>query len=93
MKEMNFKEKDMINIFYQAREKKIDEILKKAEERLKNQLKEIDLEKIIENCNSEKKLKDLFDKIEDNYNIKITEYNKEIYKQGFIDGVILILNI
>ena len=37
MKEMNFKEKDMINIFYQAREKKIDEILKKAEERLKNQ--------------------------------------------------------
>ena len=92
MKEMNFKEKDMINIFYQAREKKIDEILKRAEERLKNQLKEIDLEKIIENYNSEKKLKDLFNKIEDNYNIKITEYNKEIYKQGFIDGVILILN-
>ena len=89
---MNFKEKDMINIFYQAREKKIDEILKRAEERLKNQLKEIDLEKIIENYNSEKKLKDLFNKIEDNYNIKITEYNKEIYKQGFIDGVILILN-
>lgn len=30
--------------------------------------------------------------IEDNYNIKITKYNKEMYKQGFIDGVNLIIN-
>ena len=37
-------------------------------------------------------LKEILNKIEENYNIKITEYNKEIYKQGFIDGVNLILN-
>lgn len=30
--------------------------------------------------------------IEDNYNIKITKYNKEMYKQGFIDGVNLMIN-
>ena len=39
-----------------------------------------------------KELKEVFNKIEDNYNMRITEYNKEIYKQGFIDGVNLILN-
>ena len=30
--------------------------------------------------------------IEDNYNIKITKYNKEMYKKGFIDGVNLMIN-
>ena len=29
--------------------------------------------------------------MEDNYNIKISEYNKAMYKQGFIDGINLIL--
>ena len=30
--------------------------------------------------------------IEENYSIKIAEYNKEFYKQGFKDGVNLIMN-
>ena len=88
----DFKEKDIINIIYYAQEKKIDKILKKADERLKGKLEKINLERIIEDSNCAKELKDAFNKIEYNNNIKITEYNKELYKQGFIDGVNLILN-
>ena len=88
----NLKEKDIINIIYYAQEEKIDKILKKADERLKGKLEKINLERIIEDSNCAKELKDVFNKIEDNNNIKITEYNKELYKQGFIDGVNLILN-
>ena len=88
----DFKEKDIINIIYQSQEEKIDEILKKADERLKNKLGEINLERIMEDSKCQKELKEVFNKIEDNNNIKITEYNKELYKQGFVDGVNLILN-
>ena len=88
----DLKEKDIINIIYYAQEEKIDKILKKADERLKGKLEKINLERIIEDSNCAKELKDVFNKIEDNNNIKITEYNKELYKQGFIDGVNLILN-
>ena len=87
-----FKEKDIINIIYQAQEEKIDEILKKADKRLKDQLEKINLERIMEDSNNAKELKEVFSKIEDSNNIKITEYNKELYRQGFIDGVNLILN-
>lgn len=88
----DLKEKDIINIIYYAQEEKIDKILKKADERLKGKLEKINLERIIEDSNCAKELKKVFNKIEDNNNIKITEYNKELYKQGFIDGVNLILN-
>ena len=93
-KKMNrdFKEKDIINIIYQAQEENIDEILKKADERLKEKLEKIEIERILEDSNCAKELKEIFNKIEDNNNIKITEYNKELYKQGFVDGVNLILN-
>ncbi len=87
-----YKEKNMINIIYQLQDEKIDKILKKIDETLNNKLKKIDFEKIIKNSNDAKELNEIFNKIEDNYNMKITEYNKEMYKQGFIDGVNLILN-
>ena len=87
-----YKEKNMINIIYQLQDEKIDKILKKIDETLNNKLKKIDFEKIIKNSNDAKELNEIFNKIEDNYNMKITEYNKEMYEQGFMDGVILILN-
>lgn len=87
-----FKEKDMIDIIYQSQEEKIDEILRKTDETIKEKLKKVKIEKIIEASNCAEQLKKEFNKIEDNYNIKITEYNKEMYKQGFIDGVNLIFN-
>ena len=82
----------MINIIYQLQEEKVDKILKNTDKTINNKLKEIDFEKIVKNSNDAKELNEIFNKIEDNYNIKITEYNKEMYKQGFIDGVNLILN-
>ena len=88
----NFEEKDIINVIYQAQSEKLDKILKNADEKLKGQLEKIDLEKIIKSSNYEIELKKVFNKLEDNYNMKFTEYNKEFYKQGFIDGVNLILN-
>lgn len=88
----NFNEKNMINIIYQLQDEKIDKILKNTDKTINNKLKEIDFEKIVKNSNDAKELNEIFNKIEDNYNIKITEYNKEMYKQGFIDGVNLILN-
>ena len=88
----DFKDKDMINIIYLAQEENIDKILKKTDERLKDKLEKIDIERIIEDSNCAKELKEIFNKIEDNNNIKITKYNKELYKKGFIDGVNLILN-
>ena len=86
------KEADIINIIYQARAEKIDEILKNVDEKLKGRVKTVEIKRIIEDSNCEKQLIEKLNKIEDNYNMKITEYNKEMYKQGFIDGVNLILN-
>ena len=88
----NFREKDIINTIYYGQAEKIDEILKKADGNIKDNLENVKFERIIEDSNCGEQLKEVFDKIEDNYNIKTTEYNKEMYKQGFIDGVNLILN-
>ena len=86
------KEADVINLIYQARAEKIDEILKNVDEKLKGRVKTVEIKRIIEDSNCEKQLIEKLNKIEDNYNMKITEYNKEMYKQGFVDGVNLILN-
>ena len=92
MNSKKFKEEDMINIIYQSQEEKVDKIIKKIDERIRNKLKKIDIERIRGNSNMKNDLKEVFNIMEDNYNIRITEYNKEMYKQGFIDGMILILN-
>ena len=86
------KEADVINLIYQARAEKIDEILKNVDEKLKGRVKTVEIKRIIEDSNCEKQLTNELNKIEDNYNMKITKYNKEMYKQGFVDGVNLILN-
>ena len=88
----NFEEKDMINMIYQAQEEKIDEILKNVDKKLKDQLEVIASERIIEDSYCAEQAKEILNKIEENYNIKITEYNKEIYKKGFMDGVNMLLN-
>lgn len=76
MEEENLKEKDIIEIIYNSQEEQIDKIIKKANKEIKEEIKTINTEAAIE----------------DNYNIKITKYNKEMYKQGFIDGVNLMIN-
>ena len=82
----------MINIIYQSQEEKVDKIIKKIDEGIRKKLKKIDIKRIRGNSNMKNDLKEVFNIMEDNYNIRITEYNKEMYKQGFIDGMILIFN-
>ena len=91
MEEEKLQEKNIIEIIYNSQEEQIDKIIKKANKEIKEQLKAINTETAIGNSNNPKELKEIFNKIEDNYNIKITKYNKEMYKQGFIDGINLIL--
>ena len=89
--ENNIKENNLIEKIYFMQEDVIDEIIKKVNKDLERKLQKIDLEKIFENKSETKELKEIFNKIEDNYNLKISKYNEEIYKQGFIDRVHLIL--
>ena len=72
--------KDMIKLIYEAQNEEIDKIIKRVNLELKGKLEEVDLDE------------ETFNKIEENYNIKISKYNEEIYKKGFIDGVNTILN-
>ncbi len=92
MEEEKLQEKEIIEIIYNSQEEQVDKIIKKANKEIKEELKTINTETVIGDSNNPKELKEIFNKIEDNYNIKITKYNKEIYKQGFIDGVNLMIN-
>lgn len=90
--EKKFRNEDIINKIYKTQEEVIDQIIKKANKDMKGELKSIDTEKVIGEARNPEELKKIFEKIEDNYNVKITNYNREIYKQGFKDGMNLILN-
>ena len=78
----------LIEKIYLMQEDVIDQIIKKIDNGLDKFLQERDLEEFDK---SDKKMKEIFDKYEDIYSLKISRYNEEIYKQGFIDGVKLIL--
>lgn len=78
----------LIEKIYLMQEDVIDQIIKKIDNELDKFLQERDLEEFDK---SDKKMKEIFDKYEDIYSLKISRYNEEIYKQGFIDGVKLIL--
>ena len=84
--------KDIIEIIYQAEEKELDGIIKKLDEKIKDKIKNINTKEIIEKSDNQKEIVKMLENIEENYNIKIGEYIKEFYKQGFIDGINLMLN-
>ena len=86
------KYKNIIEIIYNAEEKILDEKIKQANKKIKEKIKDIDVENILENTSKPKELKKILEQIEENYSIKIAQYNKEFYEQGFIDGVNLIIN-
>ena len=90
--EDKIKEKDIIEIIYQAEEKAIDNRIKEANKKVKDKIKEIKTEKILEELSKPNELNKILDQIEENYSIKIAQYNKEMYRQGFIDGVNLMIN-
>ncbi len=70
----------------------IDNIIKKCNIKIKDELKAINLEKNIENSENLRDLREIFNDFEENYNIKISKYNEELYKTGFIDGENLMIN-
>ena len=84
--------RDIIEKIYQSEEKNLDQLIIKINKNTKNKLKNIDRTKILENTNNKKEIIKMLEDIEENYNIKIGEYIKEFYKQGFIDGINLMLN-
>ena len=88
----DLKYRDMIELIYQAEEKILDEKIKKANKKTKEKIKDIDIEKLLENTSKPNDLNKALEKIEENYSIKIAQYTKDFYKQGFIDGVNLIIN-
>lgn len=81
----------IIKKIYKGEEEKIDNIIKEANKEIKDELKVINIENIIDNANNPREIRDILNDIEDNYNIKITKYNEEMYKLGFIDGINLII--
>ena len=88
----NIKCKDMLELIYKAEENILDEKIKKINRQIREKIKDIDTQKILENSSNLSELSKAFEQIEENYSIKISAYMKESYKQGFIDGVNLMLN-
>ncbi len=87
------KNKDLIQLLYYMQEETIDNIMKKCNIKIKDELKTINLEKVVGNSESPRELREIFNDIEENYNIKISKYNEELYKTGFIDGANLMINL
>ena len=81
----------IIEKIYKGEEDKIDNIIKEANKEIKDELKVINIENIIDNANNPREIRNILNDIEDNYNIKITKYNEEMYKLGFMDGINLII--
>ena len=84
-KEKNNKEKEIIETIYKSQLEKLDKIIIEKNKEIKKVIKEYDIDSII------KTIFKLLNNIEENYNIKISEYNKIMYKQGFIDGINLMI--
>lgn len=90
--EENMKEKNIIELIYKMEEKELEEKIKQANRKIKDQIKDINIKSLLEDTSKPSELTKAFEKIEENYSIKIAEYNKEFYKQGFMDGVNLMIN-
>lgn len=87
--------KGIIEKIYNLNEEEIDQILKKTQKQINQKIKKIDykiLEKI-EDKNIKKEIIKLIEEEQENYNIKISEYNKEMYKKGFKDGINMIIEV
>ena len=85
METMN--KKEILKKIYESKSEEIDKLIQK----INKELKSINMERAIEESKNPRELREIFNIIEDNYNIKITRYNEEMYKLGFIDGINLMI--
>ena len=80
--------KDIIEKLYESQEDIINEKIKEADMKIKYKIKDINYT----NINNESEVVKILEIVEENYNIRIGEYLKELYKQGVIDGINLMIN-
>ena len=90
--EFKIEYENIIRNLYNSREEKIDEIIKKLEKDIKSEIKEVSLEDLVDNKDDIEGLKKVYDKIQNNYEIKISKYCESIYEQGIKDGVNLMID-
>ena len=76
----------MLEQIYYERKEEIDKTIKKALQNIEASLIKIDNKDINENSN-------IYNILEENYNIKLSSICKEIYLQGFKDGINLMLEV
>ena len=67
------KNSELIKFIYQNQTDVIDNLIKKANKEIRDELKIINTESVIGNSNNPNEMKKIFDDIEDNYNIKINK--------------------
>ena len=90
--EEKMKNKNIIETIYQSQGEMLNEKIKQVNKQVKDQIKDINIKKLLEDSSKPSDLEKTFERIEENYSIKITQYNKTFYEQGFIDGVNLMIN-
>lgn len=76
----------MLEQIYLERKEEIDKAIKRALQNIETNLIKIDNKDINENSN-------IYNILEENYNIKLSSICKEIYLQGFKDGINLMLEV
>ncbi|MFR2571087.1 MAG: hypothetical protein ACLS90_05250 [Clostridia bacterium] len=72
---------------YESQISNLDNIIKNVNKEIDMKLKKIN----IKNIKSETDIIEIMNSIEENFNIKISRYIEEIYKQGIKDGVNFII--
>lgn len=72
---------------YESQISNLDNIIKNVNKEIDMKLKKIN----IKNIKSETDIIEIMNRIEENFNIKISRYIEEIYKQGIKDGVNFII--
>ena len=90
---MQENEEKLLDKIYKMQEEELDQIIKLKSKELKNENNYNKLKKLLkeEKINKEEVSK-ILNNVEENYNKKINSLIEEFYKQGFKDGVKLIIN-
>lgn len=69
--EKDIKYKDIIELIYQAEEAILDEKIKEVNQKVKNRIKDINIDNILENTSIPSEFKKILEEIEENYSIKM----------------------
>ena len=87
MKKTKKKINSIMDGVYESQISNLDNIIKNVNKEIDMKLKKIN----IKNIKSETDIIEIMNRIEENFNIKISRYIEEIYKQGIKDGVNFII--